>query len=214
MELIRINAQKLKIMLTPSDMCHFDLDNENLGEDSARMHRAFRLLFDEIRQQTDFDADDNRLSIQYFPSKEGGCEMFVSRLQEDGRETEEANNVAPLPVRLSREALQLRPQRKNGGSFKRECAYRFGCLSELLYACRRLHMLGFLCESAAYRDERRDYFLILTVFTATPFTTPEELDFLVEYGQIENAAVLRIYIKEHASTICETNAVARLASLA
>ena len=211
MELIRINARKLKIMLTPTDMCHFELDAESFGEDSTKMHRAFRLLFDEIKHQIDFDADDNRISVQYFPSKEGGCEMFISRLQGDGAEVEEAN--ASLPVRLNKETMQLRPQKKNNGSFKRECAYRFGGLAELLAACRRLYQIGFLCESAAYRDEKGDYFLILTVFAATPFSTPEELDFLVEYGQIENATVLRIYIKEHASVICDGNAITRLSSL-
>ena len=86
--------------------------------------------------------------------------------------------------------------------------------ASILAACHRLYLLGFLCESAAYRDEKDDYFLILTIFTATPFSTPEELDFLVEYGQIENASVLRIYIREHASVICDGNAVARLALLA
>ena len=83
MELIRINARKLKIMLTPTDMCHFELDAESFGEDSTKMHRAFRLLFDEIKHQIDFDADDNRISVQYFPSREGGCEMFISRLTEE-----------------------------------------------------------------------------------------------------------------------------------
>ena len=212
MELIRISERKLKIMLTPSDMCHFDLSNESFGENSTQMHRAFRLLFDEIRKQTGFEADDNRISVQYFPSKEGGCEMFVSRLQEDGAETEKANEA--LPVQLSKESMQLRLLKRSNENFKRECAYRFRGISDLLHVCRRLYSLGFLCESAAFKDENGDYFLILTIFTATPFTTPEELDFLVEYGQIENAAVLRIYIKEHASAICDGNAVSRLASLA
>ena len=211
MELIRINARKLKIMLTPSDMCHFELDSESFGENNAQTHRAFQLLFEEIRRQTDFEADENLISIQYFPSKEGGCEMFISRLPGDEADVEEANTA--LPIRLAKESLQLRPQKKNGGSFKRECAYRFKELSELLRVCHRLCLLGFLCESAAFRDDRGDYFLILTVFTATPFSTPEELDFVVEYGQIENAAVLRVYIKEHATLICDGNAVARLASL-
>ena len=212
MELIRINARRLKIMLTPTDMCHFELDAEALGDDNGKMQRAFRLLLDEVRRQIDFDTDDNRLSVQYFPSREGGCEMFVSRLSGDGAELEEES--LRLPVHLNKESMQLRPQRKGGGSFKRECAYRFGAISELISACHRLYLLGFLCESAAYRDEGGDYFLILTVFTTTPFSTPEELDFLVEYGQLENATWLRTYIKEHASIICDGNAVARLASLA
>ena len=211
MELIRIDARKLKIMLTPTDMCHFELNAESFGEDSNQMHRAFRLLLEEIRRQIDFDADDNRISVQYFPSREGGCEMFISRLQSDGAEVEEANSA--LPVRIHKESLQLRPQRKNSGSFKRECAYRFGGLQELLAACHRLYLLGFLCESAAYRDEKDDYFLILTIFTATPFSTPEELDFIVEYGTVENAAHLRLYIREHASLISD-HAISQLSALA
>ena len=211
MELIRINASRLKIMLTPMDMCHFELDAESLGDDSGKMPRAFRLLLKEIGQQIDFDTDGKGLSVQYFPSREGGCEMFVSRLSGDSAEVEEAN--LHLPVRTGKETLQLSPQTRSG-SFRRECAYRFEALSALLAACRRLYLLGFLCESAAYRDNGGDYFLILTVFTTTPFSTPEELDFLVEYGQIENAAWLRTYIKEHATLICDGHAVARLASLA
>ena len=211
MELIRINASRLKIMLTPTDMCHFELDAESLGDDSNKMQRAFRLLLKEIGEQIDFDTDGKGLSVQFFPSREGGCEMFVSRLSGDGAEVEEAN--LHLPVRTGKEALQLSPQTR-GGSFRRECAYRFDELSALLAACHRLYLSGFLCESAAYHDNGGDYFLILTLFTATPFSTPEELEFLVEYGQIENAAWLRTYIREHATLICDGNAVARLASLA
>ena len=87
MELIRISERKLKIMLTPTDMCHFELNDDSFERDSEKMHRAFRLLLDEVRRQTDFSGDERHLSIQYFPSREGGCEMFISQLCHDG-ETE------------------------------------------------------------------------------------------------------------------------------
>ena len=81
MELIRINERKIKIMLTPSDMTQFELKADRIGEDSEEAHRAFRHLLDEVRRQTDLELDDRRIAVQYFPSREGGCEMFVSSSQ-------------------------------------------------------------------------------------------------------------------------------------
>jgi len=78
LELIRINDRKLKIMLTPSDMTHFEMNAQRLGEDTEQMRKSFRMLMKEVRRKIDFELDDRRVSVQYFPSREGGCEMFVS----------------------------------------------------------------------------------------------------------------------------------------
>ena len=209
MELIRISNRKLKIMLTPTDMCHFELDPDSFAENGADVHRAFRMLLDEVRKQTDFDADDRRISVQYFPSREGGCEMFISNLQSD----EPSSVSAKAPVSLAKMPLQLQPAKRNG-SFRRECAYRFDSLANLLAACQRLLRIGYLCESNAYRDEKNDYFLILTVTSQSPFSLPDELDFLVEYGTVENTASLILYIREHATLIRSPDAIAVLGALA
>ncbi len=208
MELIRISDRKLKIMLTPTDMCHFELNADSFGEDSAQMHRAFRLLLDEIRKITDFEADDSRISVQYFPSREGGCEMFISNLQ-----SEESGRSLPALPSAPKASLQLRPIKKSGGSFKKDCAYRFVSLHHLLMACDRLQSVASVCESMAYRDEKGDYYLLLTVLSVSPFSIPEELDFIVEYGSVENVALLRLYIREHAAPICQANAIETLANL-
>lgn len=207
MELIRISDRKLKIMLTPTDMCHFDLNVDNFGEDSAKMHRAFRLLLHEIRKRTDFEADDTHISVQYFPSREGGCEMFISNLQ-----SEESERPLDAEPPSARQSTALRPVKKHGGSFRKECAYRFEKLCHLLTACRRLLEIGYICDSSAYRDERGIYYLLLSVLSPSPFSTPEELDFIVEYGSLENASLLRLYVREHATLLC-TGAVEQLAKL-
>ena len=212
MELIRISNQKLKIMLTPTDMMHFDLNSDTFTDDSARMHRAFRHLLEEVRKQTDFDADDTHLSVQYFPSREGGCEMFISQLTAEVPK-EHRNFPISLPP-PSEEKTHLKPIRYQGGSFQRECAYRFETLDRLLLVCKRLCNFGFICTSAAYKDDREYYFLFLTLPTRSPFSTPEELDFIVEYGNIENASILRLYIREHAQIICENDALQQLSKLA
>lgn len=202
MELIRISDRKVKIMLTPTDMSHFELDADRLEQDLGGRRSKLRHLLDEIRRQSDFDADEHCLSVQYFPSREGGCEMFICNLRE---------NDSSLPYRQEAPKTALQPIRKGG--FRRDCAYRFATLSDLLCACRRLVAVGYDAESAVYRDEHGVYFLFFTVLTASPFSMPPELEFLVEYGSLENAAILRLYICEHASLIAEPNAVHRLAEL-
>ncbi len=207
MELIRINDQRLKIMLTAVDMCHFEINAEHFFENGQAMHRTFRLLLEEINRQTDFEADDQHISVQYFPSREGGCEMFISKLPQ-----EEATMTSP-PTKKEARALEVRRTSKSTGGFRRDCAYRFAELNTLLCVCQRLRSIGYAGNSEAYLDERGDYFLCISICTASPFSMPEELQFLVEYGSLENAELLKVYIKEHGNVICAASAVHRLADL-
>lgn len=204
MELIRINDRKLKIMLTATDMLHFEMNTDRLGEDSEQMRRSFRLLMREVRRKIAFDLDDRRVSVQYFPSREGGCEMFVSSLpqNEDKKRSLAAVPAAPLPVK---------PQKAQ--SFRRESAYRMKEIGDLLRACERLRASRFCGESRAYRDRRGGYFLLVGFVSASPVRFPEEISFLSEYGELCNLTQIRIYIREHASLISE-RAVEELASLA
>ena len=210
MELIRISDQKLKIMLTPLDMNQYELNVDGFGEDSPKMHRAFRRLLAEIHRRIDFDADDSHLSVQYFPSREGGCEMFICNLPYEKDTCQGISSGLSLPDRS--EVSQL-PVKRAGGSFKKDTAYRFDKLSYLLATCRRLNDIGFSCESSVWQDDKNAYFLFLTMRSPSPYSTPDELDFIVEYGTIENPSLLQLYIREHGSVICRENAIRELSAL-
>ena len=203
MELIRISESKLKIMLTPMDMCQFELSNDNFYDDSEKMHRSFRRLFDEVKRQSGFEADDHRISVQYFPSREGGCEMFISNLSGDREKATCALTPAP----------GMHPTTRTRGSFCRSFAYRFERLEELLSVCRRLLPMDYISASSAYRDDAGRYYLFLSTFAASPFATPEELYFVVEYGSLENASQLRLYLAEHGTIICAEDAVGTLGAI-
>lgn len=204
MELIRISEGKLKIMLTPMDMRRFELSVDNFYDDSEKMHRSFRRLFDEVKRQSGFEADDHRISVQYFPSREGGCEMFISNLSGE----KERSTCALTP------AQGMQPIARARGSFCRSFAYRFGGLGELLSVCRRLQALEYISASSAYRDDAGRYYLLLSTFATSPFATPEELYFVAEYGQLENAAQLRLYLSEHGTVVCAEDAVGTLGAIA
>ena len=203
MELIRISDSKLKIMLTPMDMRQFELNTDNFYDDSEKMHRSFRMLFDEVKRQSGFEADDHRISVQYFPSREGGCEMFISNLSGD----KEKGTCALTP------ACEIQPAARTRGSFCRSFAYRFEGLEELLSVCRRLLPMDYITASSAYRDDGGRYYLFLSTFAASPFATPEELYFVVEYGSIENASQLKLYLAEHGTVICAEDAVGTLGAI-
>ena len=203
MELIRISDSKLKIMLTPMDMRQFELSTDNFYDDSEKMHRSFRLLLDEVKRQSGFGADDHRISVQYFPSREGGCEMFISNLSGD----REKSPCALTP------AQGMQPMARTRGSFCRSFAYRFEGLEELLSVCHRLLPMDYISASSAYRDDAGRYYLFLSTFAASPFATPEELYFVVEYGTIENASQLRLYLAEHGRVICAEDAVGTLGAI-
>ena len=204
MELIRISDSKLKIMLTPMDMRQFELSNDNFYDDSEKMHRSFRLLLDEVKRQSGFEADDRRISVQYFPSREGGCEMFISNLSPERN----ASACALTPMQ------EMQPAPRTRGSFSRSFAYRFEELDELLSVCRRLLAMDYINESSAWRDDAGRYYLFLSTFADSPFATPEELYFVVEYGTIENASHLRLYLAEHGMVLCPEDAIGTLGGIA
>ena len=172
MELIRISDSKLKIMLTPMDMRQFELSSDNFYDDSEKMHQSFRLLLDEIRRQSGFEADDHRISVQYFPSREGGCEMFISNLSPERNK----KTCALTP------AQGMQPAPRTRGSFSRSFAYRFEGLEALLSVCRRLLPMDYISASSAYRDDSGKYYLCL----AAEYTGERRKigDFEAEFGNV------------------------------
>ncbi len=80
MELIMIDESRLKIMLTPTDMRHYDLHAEHMTTAGAATRRAFRHIFDDARERIGFDTVGERLFVQLYTSRTGGCEIFVTKL--------------------------------------------------------------------------------------------------------------------------------------
>ena len=209
METIRISDRKLKIMLTASDMSHFEL-NAQMLESDVQSHRAFKRLLQELKNKVGFDIKGGQISVQFFPSREGGCEMFICNLDESGEDTEMNSTDKKAP---NQNALQIHVPRQRGDCFRREFAYSFEKLEDLLAVCRRLIQIGYICESSVWRDVKKKYFLLLTALTSSPFSIPDEIAFIVEYGKIENASAIKLYVKEYGKAICEKEALLRLAGL-
>ena len=214
MDLIRIDDNKMKIMLTPVDMQCYELDADAMDADNRETRRAFRHILDDVRIRTGFDALSDKLYVQLYPSRGGGCEMFVTRLacaanENTGHPAADIGSSSLLP--------KARECRALGGDRNRNVAFVFEALEHLLSACRRLRAQSFPGNSGAWRGEEGRYYLILSE-ACERVSRPLALDrralaFINEYGTQQNAETVRLYIREHGCPICEENAVVRLADL-
>ena len=113
----------------------------------------------------------------------------------------------------NKEAPLLGLQKRQNECFLRDFAYRFDSLDHLLMVCRRLLAIGYICESSAFRDHTSRYYLFLSALSASPFSIPDEIGFIVEYGSIENPSAAKLYLCEHGKPICEREAILKLATL-
>lgn len=207
MEWIRISENKLKIMLTAEDAKHYALRCETMDIADSFTRQAFREILSDIRPDTGFDATNEKVYIQMYPSKEGGCELFVTKMGLLFSTPEEEGEKAEKPQRTKRSAEVL-PQKPE--------MYAFSGMEPLLSACLRLMQAGFSGESSAFRDSRGNYWLLLQ----KPFGNAQNRSkkafrnrFLTEYGKRENAETAQLYLSEHGRCICPASAVEILGML-
>lgn len=207
MEFIRISDQKLKITLTASDMATYDFDPNAFCDGTPRNGLAFRHLLADVRRQIPFETADRHLSVRYFPSRKGGCELFVSSLPIEDRDGKRGD-VPPVS------ALTVRTGRQPSAIFRRDGAFRFSDVNALLHACRRLEGVGYRGESAAWKDDDGQYYILLVTLSPSPFSPPPEFSCLSEYGNAEDPVRLRVWFREHGKLICPADAVSILGALA
>lgn len=224
MELIVISDSKLKIMLTSEDLREYSLDCSTFDYENTETRRAFWSILDEAKHRTGFDAASEKVFVQVYPSKKGGCEMYVTklgmfsdrkRIRDDSVESDEDIRINEHGGGSSmKKCSQVNAQfQEDRFSVKRKRAYafKFEKMETLLCACRRLDASGYPGDSSAYlgengcylllKDEREDYFDRVSE------------NFVAEYAEELDAAAFGIYIGEHGKCICEHDAVETLGAL-
>ena len=222
MELIRIDEEKLKMILTHEDLLEFEMEEGELDYANTETKRMLWDILHQAKTSVGFNADGHRVLVQLYPSRHGGCEMFVTRLgalpsdcqsalgedHEDSEENEETEDTdAPLNAYCEADCPQKR--QKKG----RLSAFYFESLSDLLAACRRLSERGHHGRSFAYRAEDGRYHLFLGGLDPSPYYSLDEFSFLFEYGASEDASLSEALLSERGLLFCPSDAVARLSVL-
>lgn len=207
-----ISDSKLKIMLTSDDLKQFEINADELDYSNTETKRMFWDLLSQAKHDTGFDTDGQRVLVQLYPSKEGGCEMFVTKIgimcsAEGGREGKYISSDS------ERTALRTKSAKRYAPSNERYSAFGFDRIEWMIGVCRRLADIGYIGESSAYVADNGRAYLFLYDVDAAGFMPLDEFSFIVEYGTPENIDSLRLFIGEHGRAICESNAVSLLGRL-
>ena len=236
MELIVISKSKLKIMLTPPDMQRYELADGQMDCADEQTRRAFRHIFDDARDQIGFDTEGERLFVQLYTSRGGGCEIFVTKLG-SGSDAVTHDTVTPSEAALLRrvlehnnadeiEDIEMNADRNTSDTpllpvrvpTSTPVALVFPSISVLVSACRRLLTLGQHRDSQAYilssaSTDMTPCCLVISVPRTSLYRLPDPYAFLFEYGSLTDVDPLFLYLREHGSILCTEDAVNVLGKL-
>jgi negative regulator of genetic competence, sporulation and motility len=199
MEMLIINEGKLKIMLSREDLEDFELDAEDLDYSNTETKRMIWDLLGRAKRTLGFTTDGYRLLVRLYPCRQGGCEIFISRITP----TEEKDKKTSSHSLTSAEKS---PSSRRG-------AYVFRELDSLLCVCRRLSEIGYDGGSRAYLGEDRRYYLLLEGMKPSDYLPFDEYTFIGEYGHPESVEAVSLMLTERARPLCEQNAVPHLGKI-
>ncbi len=199
MDYLIINESKLKVTLDSNELEQRSLEASALDYADPEAKKLFGDILCQAKEELGFDTSGCRVLLQLYPSKDGGCELFITRLSTLDNEKNEN-----LPVKKKKEAA---PRKKHN-----ERAFRFERLSHLIGVCKRLYDSGEEISASVYVDEEKIWFLILSfedsicddLYDMLPLC---EFSFISEYGTREDPSALSLYLGEHAKLICDKNAL-------
>lgn len=235
MELHRIGEGQLRISLSADDMDYYQLNSETMDYDDTATRSAFWRILDRAKKQTGFDAARDRVLIQVFPRKSGGCEMYVTKAAPNKQEEqnpikndralpgstahvtgeEQAKNTTPGMAQTTNTTDTAKHQTAQRTAMLVQCTYAFDDPESLLLCC------ALLCgtyhgKSEAWYEPLSDggerYYLILWENTNNRDTWPGTAVCLSEFAGRCNQVCMP-YIREHAHRIAACHAVEKLAVL-
>ena len=99
MEFLVISESKLKIILTKEDADRINFTTATADYDTPESRRAFRRILDEANEKVDFSSKGDKILIQFYPSRDGGCEIFVTKLalpKETAKLVSKSENITML----------------------------------------------------------------------------------------------------------------------
>ena len=213
MELIVISENKLKIMMSRDDMIKVGLDENEFYLSVTNTRKILERILHNCPIKTGFESilPDEKLLMQLYPEKSGGCELFVTKIEfeNDRAESEDESFMA----KLSEERFLLpKPRAKETEEHEVTLTYRFEKLDFVILACKELLKRGFFHQSALKKDENGKYYLFMTQ-QRNENEKSSPTSFLSEFGELEKTEHASLYLSEYGSCIIKNNAIEQLADL-
>lgn len=195
MEFLMIGDSKIKIVLNKDEAEKYRLDTTSADVSGPSARRIFWRILEQAKSQVGFDPAGDKVLIQLYPLKNGGCEMFVTKLGIL------SDSSARLVSRSDRIAMLS----------KKRSFYAFESLDDIICATRavRAKSDGTSSPSDVYTDGIRYY---LSIEEYGKGGEPVEFPCILEFGTSVTAE-LSTYISEHAERLTDGDGVERFAML-
>ena len=208
MEFILISEDKIKVTLSEADLEEFDLVADELDYANTETKRMFWDVLSRAKARTGFDTDGQKVLVQLYPSKDGGCEIFVTKIGSIYKELcEEPIEECSRPITSESSAIK-RKRKSTAAERRHSTVYSFSSLGDMIRVCRELARRGYSEESLAYISDTEIFYLVLRASESTDIR--ERYPFITEFGDEEHSRAAHRILSEHADVITRQDAVATL----
>ena len=189
MEFSLVSPEKLKVTLLPDDLARLGLSYEEIDYQDENTRKALTDLLAEGKAAAGFQPRGAKLYIEVFPSAQGGCVIYYTRLS--GGEAFTKGRLLPGPPPI---------------------VFAFSDLDTLLQAgAQTFHLYRQRILASALYALGREYRLVIH-----PLDIGDHLstNFLGEYGRFVGIGnVLVAYIEEHGELLRQSDALEALAEV-
>ena len=153
MDIIAVNENKLKVILSADDLKEFSLTAEDLDYSRAETRLLLKCLLIRAKNEVGFKSDGYRLLVQLYPSKQGGGEIYITKIGSLSDPDDYNFYDDPLDElfdhsRISCEAME--EEEKNTP----DTLIRFDDVSAMIGYSKRLISSGYIGPSSAYFTEK------------------------------------------------------------
>ena len=205
-----ISDCKLKVMLGEEDLKQFEIKAEQLDYSNTETKRMFWDILNRAKHQTGFDTDGQRVLVQLYPSKQGGCEMFVTKIGLLYSENEDEISRYNCEGKYNQKNLRIKKEKKQTNVYS---AFGFDTIKSMIEVCKRLCEIGYIGESSSYICDNGKKYLLLSDIYGDEYSPINEFSFILEYASAEDPKKLGYFISEHGKLILENDAVTKLGKL-
>lgn len=204
MELIVINENKLKIIMSAQEMKDFCIDENEFHLSMMDTKQILSRILKASSTKTGFEeiSKDDKLLLQLYSDTYGGCELFVTRI------TLECEEDIFMPQGDERFLLP-KSTKKPAEHKKTQFTYSFEKLDFVISVCKELKRRNFSGESSLQKLDSGKYLL----FIASDGMQNTILSFLAEFGELENTETCHLHTLERGMTLISSSAVEKLSAL-
>ena len=210
MELVVINENKLKVMMNETDMKIYGLDENEFYCSITNARDILRKIIKNSPVRTGFEdiPIDEKILIQLYPDKTGGCELYITRISLDEKEDDTF-----MPQENDERYLLPKPIIKKQGLKIPLLSYKFDNLEFAMCAAKEMYRRNYNGASSFYRDQEGKYFLFVNNLKNEGAEYKNVTDFLSEFGELTNTENTRLALSERGKCIFKENAVKQLTEI-